>query len=82
MGLTRGTILSETFQMVWSSLLVNVQLKTAGMIDSAAKCELCSVIRFLEAEGYNAAEIHDTMNRVYGENFMRMDLMHRLGSRV
>ncbi|GBL87307.1 hypothetical protein AVEN_270561-1 [Araneus ventricosus] len=39
-------------------------------IESPAKCELSSVIRFLHAEGSNAAEIHRRMSKVYGETFM------------
>ncbi|GBN64935.1 hypothetical protein AVEN_23301-1 [Araneus ventricosus] len=38
-------------------------------IDAPAKCELRSVIRFLQAEGNSAAEIHRRMSRVYSENF-------------
>jgi len=41
-----------------------------AMIDAPAKCELRSVIHFLQAEGPSAAEIHRRMNKVYGENFM------------
>ncbi|XP_046407890.1 histone-lysine N-methyltransferase SETMAR-like [Ischnura elegans] len=42
----------------------------SAIIDAPAKCELRSVIRFLQAEGHSAAEIHRRMSRVYGENFM------------
>ena len=42
----------------------------AATIDAPAKCELRSVIRFLQAEGRSAAEIHRRMSKVYGENFM------------
>ena len=42
----------------------------AATIDAPAKCELRSVIRFLQAEGCSAAEIHCRMSKVYGENFM------------
>ena len=42
----------------------------AATIDSPAKCELRSVIRFLQVEGNSAAEIHRRMSRVYGETFM------------
>lgn len=42
----------------------------AALIDSHAKCELRSVIRFLQAEKNSAAEIHRRMTQVYGENFM------------
>ncbi|GBO26654.1 Histone-lysine N-methyltransferase SETMAR [Araneus ventricosus] len=38
--------------------------------ESPAKCELRSVIRFLHAEGSNAAEIHRRMSKVYGETFI------------
>jgi len=41
----------------------------ATTIDAPAKCELQSVIRFLQA-GRSAAEIHCKMSKVYGENFM------------
>ena len=41
----------------------------AATIDAPAKCELRSVIRFLQAEGRSAAEIHCRMSKVYGENF-------------
>ena len=39
-------------------------------IDAPAKCELRIVIRFLQAEGRSAAEIHRRMSKVYGGNFM------------
>ena len=42
----------------------------AATIDAPAKCELRSVICFLQAEGCIAAEIHRRMSKVYGENFM------------
>ncbi|GBL73053.1 hypothetical protein AVEN_128215-1 [Araneus ventricosus] len=42
----------------------------ASRIDVLAKCELRSVIRFLQAEGNSTAEIHRRMSRVYGGNFM------------
>ena len=42
----------------------------AATIDAPAKCELQSVIRFLQAEGRSAAEIHHRMSKVYSENFM------------
>lgn len=42
----------------------------AMSISSPAKCELRSVIRFLQAEGHSAADIHRRMSRVYGEKFM------------
>jgi len=42
----------------------------AATIDAPAKCELRSVIRFLQAEGHSAAEIYRRMSKVYGENFM------------
>ena len=42
----------------------------AATIDAPAQCELRSVIRFLQAEGRSAAEIHRRMSKVYGENFM------------
>lgn len=42
----------------------------AATIDFPAKCELRSVIRFLQAERNSAAEIHRRMSQVYGDNFM------------
>lgn len=42
----------------------------AVTIDAPAKCEVRSVIRFLQAEGCSAAEIHRRMSRIYGEEFM------------
>lgn len=42
----------------------------AAIIVAPAKCELRSVVRFLQAEGHGAAEIHRRMSRVYGENSM------------
>ena len=45
-------------------------MKMAATIDAPAKCELRSVIRFLQAEGRSAAENHRRMIKVYGENFM------------
>ena len=48
-------------------------MNLAATIDAPAKCELQSVIRFLQAEGCSAAEIHRRMSKVYGENFMSVD---------
>jgi len=45
-------------------------VKMAATIDAPAKCELRSVIHFLQAEGRSAAEIHRRMSKVHGENFM------------
>ena len=45
-------------------------MNVATTIDAPAKCELQSVIRFLQAEGRSAAEIHRRMSKVYGDNFM------------
>ena len=45
-------------------------MNMAATIDAPAKCELRSVIRFLQAEGHSAAEIHRRMSKVYGENFL------------
>lgn len=42
----------------------------ATTIASPAKCEVRGVIRFLQAEGCNAAEIHRRISRVYGETCM------------
>ena len=45
-------------------------MKMAATIDVPAKCDLRSVIRFLQAEGRSAAEIHRRMSKAYGEKFM------------
>ncbi|GBM29192.1 hypothetical protein AVEN_27805-1 [Araneus ventricosus] len=45
-------------------------LNIASMIDSPAKCELRSVIRFLQAEGNIAGAIHRRISRVYGANVL------------
>ena len=45
-------------------------MNMAAMIDAPTKCELRGVIRFLQAEGRSAAEIHRRMSKVYGESFM------------
>jgi hypothetical protein len=37
---------------------------------AGTKCEIHAVIRFLQAEGHSAAEIHRKMSAVYGPNFM------------
>ncbi|GBM15132.1 hypothetical protein AVEN_242172-1 [Araneus ventricosus] len=42
----------------------------ANRTDASAKCGLRSITRFLQAEGNSAVEIHRSMSRVYGENFM------------
>lgn len=42
----------------------------AGIIESPAKCELRSVIRYLQAEETSAAEIYRKMSHVYSVNFM------------
>lgn len=39
-------------------------------INSPAKCELQSVIRFLQAEGKSPTKFHRRMSWVYGNNFM------------
>ena len=39
-------------------------------IETPGKCEICAVIRLLQAEGHSAAEIHRRMSAVYGPNFM------------
>ncbi|KFM74683.1 hypothetical protein X975_23290, partial [Stegodyphus mimosarum] len=51
-------------------LLSCSHVNMAVAIDSPAKCELRAVIRFLQAEGNSAAEIHRRMSRVYGDSFM------------
>ena len=45
-------------------------MNMAATIDAPTKCELRSVILFLQAEGRSAAEFHRRMSKVYGENFM------------
>ena len=40
------------------------------IIAAPASCEVRAVIRFLHAQGQNAAEIHRRLCRVYGDNFM------------
>lgn len=42
----------------------------AGKIDDPSKCDLRSVILFLQALWRSAAEILHTMRKVYGEKFM------------
>ena len=42
----------------------------ATTIEIACKCEIRSVIRFLQAERHIAAEIHQKFCNVYGENVM------------
>ena len=37
-----------------------------ALIQSPAKCEVCSVIRFLNAKGERPAEIHKQIVAVYG----------------
>jgi len=39
-------------------------------IETPSKCENHAVIRFLQADGHSAAEIHRRMSAVYGPNFM------------
>jgi len=39
-------------------------------VETPGKCEIRAVIRFLQAEGHSAAEIHRKMSAVYGPNFM------------
>ncbi|GBM19603.1 hypothetical protein AVEN_107283-1 [Araneus ventricosus] len=39
------------------------------------KCELRSVIRFLQTEGNSAAEIQRIMSRLYGENVLSDDVV-------
>jgi hypothetical protein len=41
-----------------------------AVIETPAECEIRAVIRFLQAEGHSAAEIHRRMSAVYGPNFM------------
>lgn len=46
-------------------------------IDSPAKCELRSVIRFLQAEGLTAAKIHRRMSQTFYENVMSDSVVSR-----
>jgi hypothetical protein len=39
-------------------------------IGTPAKCDIRTVIHFLQADGHSAAEIHRRMSAVYGPNFM------------
>ena len=39
----------------------------ATTMEAPAKCDIRSIIRFLQAEGQNAAEIHQRLCIVYGE---------------
>ncbi|GBO07177.1 hypothetical protein AVEN_102214-1 [Araneus ventricosus] len=41
---------------------------TSATAEAPAKYELHSIIRFLQAEGNSAAEIHRRMSRIYAEN--------------
>ena len=52
------------------SVLCYTRNNMAATINSPAKCELRSVIRFLQAEGNSATEIHRRMCQVYGEGLM------------
>ena len=47
-------------------------MSMAATIDAPAKCELQSVICFLQADGRSATEIHRRMSKVYGENLWVM----------
>ena len=42
----------------------------ATTIEIPFNCEIQSVIRFLQAEGYSAAEIHQRLCNVYGDNVL------------
>jgi hypothetical protein len=39
-------------------------------IDNPASCEICTVIRFLQAKNMSAAEIHRELCMVYGQYVM------------
>ena len=39
-------------------------------MEAPAKCDIRSIIRFLQAEGQNAAEIHQRLCIVYGETII------------
>ncbi|GBM77225.1 hypothetical protein AVEN_231237-1 [Araneus ventricosus] len=67
--------MSVTVPSVLPASVRNLQLRCRHVsminrIDAPAKCELLSIIRFLQAEGNNAAEIHLRISRLYGGNFM------------
>ncbi|GBM27431.1 hypothetical protein AVEN_59892-1 [Araneus ventricosus] len=49
---------------------VSISRRLSLTTDAPAKCELRSVIRFLQAGLNGTAEIPRKMSRVYGENFM------------
>ena len=42
----------------------------ATTMEAPAKCEIRCIIRFLQAEGQNAAEIHRRLCIVYGETLL------------
>jgi len=46
----------------------------AEPIQSRAKCEVCSVLRFLNAKGERPAEIHKQIIAVYGNVMNRQNL--------
>jgi hypothetical protein len=47
----------------------------AAPIQSPAKCEVCFVIRFLNAKGERPAEIHKQIVAVYGNVMNRQNVM-------
>jgi hypothetical protein len=46
-----------------------------ALIQSLAKCRVCSVIRFLNAKGECAADIHKQIVAVYGNVMNRKNVM-------
>jgi len=46
-----------------------------ALIQSPAKCEVCSVIRFLNAKGERPVEIHKQIVAVYGNVMNRHNVM-------
>jgi len=53
---------------------------TAAPIQSPAKCEVCSVIRFLNAKGERSEEIRKQIVAVYG-NVMNLHLKEQLAGK-
>lgn len=55
--------------IAWTGLSCRLA-NMATFINCPSKCELRSIIRFLQTERNNAAEINHRMSWIYGENFM------------
>jgi hypothetical protein len=58
------TLWIEALVVAWHEFLYRTSKKVA------AKCEIRTVIRFLQAEGHSAAEIHRWMSAMCGPNFL------------